>query len=231
MNKKTSMSIHKVLSEIKKKSIAIPHIPITTSTNEKPFTILIEGNIGSGKTTFIQNLKKLNKDVEIYTEPINQWKNLNSSNPLRIMYENPNRWSLTFQFLVQLTMLEIHKKNTHQPIKIMERSLYSGHYCFVNNFHTTGQINMLEYEILTKWFNFLQKHEKFNLSADLIIYLKTDPEIAFNRIKKRGTNEDLLINMKYIKNLHEMHEDWLIRKKYPIPAPVAVIDANYSNKK
>ena len=32
--------------------------------------------------------------------------------------------------------------------------------------------------------------------------------------------------MEYLKDLHDLHEDWLIKKKYPLAAPVVVIDAD-----
>ena len=30
----------------------------------------------------------------------------------------------------------------------------------------------------------------------------------------------------FLKDLHSRHEDWLIHGKYPIPAPVVVLDGN-----
>jgi hypothetical protein len=32
--------------------------------------------------------------------------------------------------------------------------------------------------------------------------------------------------MSFLKDLHSHHEDWLIHGKYPIPAPVVVLDGN-----
>nr|CAD7568877.1 unnamed protein product [Timema californicum] len=44
---------------------------------------------------------------------------------LGLMYEDPKRWSLTFQTYVQLTMLDLHTRHTAQPTKLMERSIFS----------------------------------------------------------------------------------------------------------
>ena len=32
--------------------------------------------------------------------------------------------------------------------------------------------------------------------------------------------------MSYVNELHDLHEDWLTNAKFPLPAPVVVIDAN-----
>ena len=52
-----------------------------------------------------------------------------------MMYKDPHRWSLTFQTYVQLTMLQAHTKPHTTPVRLMERSIYSAKYCFVENLH------------------------------------------------------------------------------------------------
>ena len=56
------------------------------------------------------------------------------------MYDDPQRWSLTFQTYVQLTMMELHERKTVDPkaVKMMERSIYSAKYCFVENLRING---------------------------------------------------------------------------------------------
>jgi hypothetical protein len=44
------------------------------------------------------------------------------------MYKDPVKWSLCFQSYVQLTMLDLHTKPVTQPIKLMERSIFSAKY-------------------------------------------------------------------------------------------------------
>ena len=41
-------------------------------------------------------------------EPVKKWRDVRGHNALAKMYEDPTRWSLTFQTYVQLTMLETH---------------------------------------------------------------------------------------------------------------------------
>ena len=64
----------------------------------RPFTVLVEGNIGSGKTTYLQHFSgsRHQDKVEVVMEPVEKWRNLNSHNLLQMMYEDPSRsWSLS----------------------------------------------------------------------------------------------------------------------------------------
>lgn len=70
------------------------------------------------------------------------------------MYENPARWGITFQTYVQLTMLKLHQAPQvtfafanvglfsssllafqAAPVKMIERSIFSAKYCFVENLY------------------------------------------------------------------------------------------------
>lgn len=47
----------------------------------RPFTVIVEGNVGSGKTTFLNHFNKYNY-VGICAEPIEMWRNCNGYNLL-----------------------------------------------------------------------------------------------------------------------------------------------------
>ena len=88
-----------------------------------------------------------NINLKILTEPVNKWKNLEGNNLLELMYQDPKKWAFSFHSYVQLTMLENHidfgninesvddveNLKSKYNINIMERSLYSAKYCFVEN--------------------------------------------------------------------------------------------------
>lgn len=56
-------------------------IPRISSPRKPPFTVFIEGNIGAGKTTFLNHFKKY-EDVCLYTEPVEKWRNVQGYNLL-----------------------------------------------------------------------------------------------------------------------------------------------------
>ena len=82
------------------------------------------------------------------------------------MYKDPVKWSFCFQSYVQLTMLDLHTKPTQQAVKLMERSIFSAKYCFVNNLRDQGLLADVEYTVLDEWFSFIR--ESVPIKVDLI---------------------------------------------------------------
>ncbi|CAB3987458.1 thymidine kinase 2, mitochondrial-like, partial [Paramuricea clavata] len=190
----------------------------------KPVKVSIEGNIGSGKTTLLEYFNK-HSHVEVITEPVDKWQNVGDGNTLALFYEDPSRWSYLFQSYVLLTMLEVHKRKQNRPVTLMERSVYSAGYCFVENLYKSGNMSSIEYGVYRKWFDWVIREEKPHV--DLIVYLRTDPKECYERIKKRSRKEETDIPMSLITSIHQHYEDWLINKtKFEIPAPVLVLDGN-----
>lgn len=192
--------------------------------NTKPFTVFVEGNIGSGKTTYLEHFRKF-EDVTLLTEPVEEWRNLKGWNLLDLMYKDPTKWAMTFQAYVSLTMLEMHCRRTPTPVKLMERSLYSAKYCFVEHMKNSGTMHPAQYAVLDEWFNFI--HHNIPIEADLIVYLKTTPSVVYERIKRRARSEEQCVPLQYLEDLHQLHENWLVHRTHAeCPAPVLVLDAD-----
>lgn len=62
---------------------AIPRLASPNGKAKAPFTVFIEGNIGAGKTTFLNHFKKYD-DVCLFTEPVEKWRNVEGHNLLVI---------------------------------------------------------------------------------------------------------------------------------------------------
>ncbi|XP_060553518.1 thymidine kinase 2, mitochondrial-like isoform X2 [Ruditapes philippinarum] len=189
------------------------------------FTVCVEGNIASGKTRLLEYFKKFSPIVEVLEEPTQKWRNIEGHNALAKMYEDPGRWGAVFQSYSQLTMTQLHTKPHTCPVKIMERSLHSGRYCFIENLHKSKVMPDLDYVVLTQWFDWLTKSH--DIKVDLIVYLRTRPEVVLERVKSRLRPEEQCIPLKYLEDLHNLHEEWLINNASILsPAPVLVLDAN-----
>lgn len=196
-------------------------------------------------------LKQSNVNLKIIPEPVHLWRNLNGNNLLDLMYNDPEKWSFPFHSYVQLTMLQNHLEllNTgvnenadnsenfinkdELNISIMERSLFSARYCFVENLFNSGLIQKAQYEILDKWFNWMTDSHDCNL--DIIFYLRTNPEVCLNRLYKRGRPEETQsVSLEYLQKIHDLHETWLsssinnAQSKYYRPPSIIVIDGDQS---
>lgn len=187
-------------------------------------TIIVEGNIGAGKTTFLNYMAR-NGNVQIFPEAIEKWTNLNGINLLECMYENPAKWSYTFQSYALLTHLENHLSIFEKDIKLMERSIYSTRYCFCEAFLLEQNMEKASYEVLVKWFKYAEK--LIQNQIDLFIYLRTTPEVVYDRIQKRNRSEEKTVPFDYILRLHNLYEAWLIDKQTTQnKIPVFILDAN-----
>lgn len=78
--------------------------------------------------------------------------------------------------------------------------------------------------ILDEWFNFILTN--FDPKLNLIVYLQTDPEILFQRIKSRNRKEEKNISKEYLQLLHALYENWFMNKNFPIPAKILIINGN-----
>lgn len=175
--------------------------------NSKKKTILVEGNIGAGKTTFLQHMARYT-NIQVVLEPMEKWTNCNGINLLQRMYEDPKKWSYTFQSYTMLTQFENHiSVGDEKDIKFIERSVYSGRYCFAEALHMDGLIETESFQVYLKWFEFVENCIRNR--TNLIVYLRTSPELAYDRIKKRQRLEEETIPFQYINRLHELHETWL----------------------
>lgn len=47
-----------------------------------------------------------------------------------------------------------------------------------------------EFSVLCEWYDFLCKSPELDLNVDLIVYLRTSPEVVFERVKRRARSEE-----------------------------------------
>ena len=178
--------------------------------------ISIEGNIGTGKTTLINILKKkfTNKSSVIFVEePLQQWLNLidsDGSNILGKFYGDQARWSYSFQMHAFITRSkDILSQNTEDNVVIIERSVLTDCNVFATLLHKSGKISELEWKLYNEWFLWLTGH--FNkVKPDKYIYLKADPEVSFNRMVKRTRDEETNIPREYLEQVSDKHDKWLL---------------------
>lgn len=80
----------------------------------------------------------------------------------------------------------------------------------------------IEFAILAKWFQYLECEPRTLL--DLIVYLRTSPDVALNRIKTRNRIEETGITRDQIRNIHNKYETWILSGASGFK--FVVIDAN-----
>uniref|UniRef100_A0A0K2U2U3 Thymidine kinaselike [Acyrthosiphon pisum] n=1 Tax=Lepeophtheirus salmonis TaxID=72036 RepID=A0A0K2U2U3_LEPSM len=109
-----------------------------------PFIVAVEGNIGSGKSTMLKFFQS--KDVIIDPEPVDSWRNVAGENLLNNMYKDPPRCSFTFQSYVQLTRLKLLEEHGNEKVKIIERSIQSNNFVFLETAKKRKTLSDVELE-------------------------------------------------------------------------------------
>lgn len=159
-------------------------------------------------------------------EPLEQWKNLNNSNLLQLLYENPEMWAFPFQIFAMLTMIENHTKLISNNIEIMERSIFSAKYCFLEAQNQIKNIDNVKCEILKRWHYFIET--QIQIEINLTIYIRTTANISFDRIKSRNRPEESSIQLSYLNLLEGLHDNWLIENQHQYSVPVIILNGNRS---
>lgn len=189
--------------------------------------ISVEGSIGSGKSTLLRRLKSIlieTNNIIFLQEPIDEWESIKDKNGITILqkfYENQEKYSFAFQMMAYISRLNLLKKAIEEnPKKIIitERCLNTDRYVFAKMLYDSGKIEDIEYSIYLKWFDHFADMQK----TQKVIYLKTKPEVCFERISKRNRDGESNIPLDYLENCHNYHEEMIKN----INDEVLVIDSN-----
>lgn len=225
-----------------KQSFSCPRCMSSTASSKDGKTrvkrVSIEGNIAVGKSTFARLLKSACPDWEVVAEPVSKWQNIESgtsqgadaspqttvSNLLEMMYQDPQRWSYTFQTYSCMSRLrtQLQPPPAHlissegTPVQVYERSVYSDRYIFALNMFELGCINATEWAVYQDWHSLLVEQFGHQVELEGIIYLRAQPEKCMERLEHRGRAEEKGVKLDYLNKLHIQHERWLVEKSTEI---------------
>ena len=177
-----------------------------------PKIYFVEGNIGTGKSTFLSMIEKTYGDkYQVIYEPVDVWTNFKDSsgkNILQYFYEDPKRFAYTFQNTAFVSRVEkLQEIDTSKDAIFIERSIWSDKNIFAKNCFESGMMSEIEYMLYEKWFSWLEKN--LSIGDYEFIYLRCAPETSFERMKKRSRSEETGVSLEYITQIHNQHEIWM----------------------
>lgn len=155
--------------------------------------ITFDGNIGCCKTSILNYFHK-NYKTAIDVEPIESWTNY-----LKNMYDT-DKSTYNFQIKVWIDRCWIQEKSN--VIVMMERSPYFIRNVFVEKALEDKTISKEEYHNINK----LHDTTDDLWQPNAFIYLRSNPENCFARIKKRNRESEKNIKLEYVERIHELHE-------------------------
>lgn len=189
-----------------------------------PIIISIEGNIGTGKSTILENLEQhlhansQHGEIIFLKEPVDIWESIKDEQGHTVLekfYGDQRRYAFTFQvmaYISRLTMLKrAIKENPDCKVIIIERSLSADKNIFMQMLHDDGKADKMEYDIYNKWYS--EFIDEYRVNA--MIYLDTAPTICAERINKRHRNGEGGIPVSYLERCRDYHTKWLVDTAVP----------------
>jgi len=179
--------------------------------------VSIEGNIGVGKSTFVEKVLRVNwENCEIVPEPIDLWNQITDSdgkNILHTFYSDIKRYAYSFQNVACITrMMKMEETFRNSPNKyiFLDRSLATDANVFEKMLYDSGMMTEQEHKMYMLWYDFYWKYVRDrSLNKSIHIYLKCDTNVCLERIQKRGRTEEKGITIDYLNDLNKYHDEWL----------------------
>ena len=182
----------------------------------------VEGNIGAGKTTFLERLRVLWPEAIVVLEPVGTWMSIKEKDGTSLLdhfYADKKRWSYTFQTAAFLTrildterILESSPETERPRIVITERSVLTDRHVFAAMLHKNGDMTDMEYDLYLRWYD----RYASNMPIRGILHLATSPTLSMERIGTRGRDAEASIPKAYLEDLDSQHRLWLSQTPLPV---------------
>lgn len=178
--------------------------------------VAIDANIGAGKSTVLEAIQKAYPDVAVYQEELEAWNDL-----LTLFYANKSRWAFALQMRILLEYLKAGSTTTTtKKTVITERCLHSSRYVFAQTLYGEGALSEKEWHVYKEYYDCFDD----KAVPDVLIYIKTDPETCWDRVRKRARPSEETITLDYLKKLNFQYDTMV---KY-FPGTVHVVDGSGS---
>jgi deoxyadenosine/deoxycytidine kinase len=176
-------------------------------------SIVIDGNIGSGKTTVIRSLCNEYNCIE---EPVNEWAPY-----LQEFYKDMKGKSLLFQMKV----LQHHMKNNKCDINyILERSPLSCIHIFGQKLKDDQYLSKLDIDLM------VDMNKDFGWYPQNVIYINTPPKVCYDRIHERS-RENEIIPYDYLQSISNLYDELYLNKSMNINIPnIYIVDGTQSKE-
>ena len=192
--------------------------------------VTVEGAVAVGKKTLLPKLHSViashNIDIDLVLEPVEKWVKWEGKNEnwnlLDMMYKDPKRYAATLQMAAAISKIQL-LQDAAKPCRLVERTLLCQEKVFIPLLVENGFLMELEQSLLAHFFTMVKN--KDGVVADVIVYLRTSPEIALTRIQKHNRQGEEDLSLDYLTKLHSYYDTWLLGEKN-----VVVVNAdNFDN--
>eukprot|EP00798_Chlamydomonas_sp_ICE-L_P019692 gene19692-26382_t len=200
-----------------------------------PIIIPIDAGIAVGKTTLLARIKEQVASVDfgrpcvVEFEPVDKWMQTkpagHEESLFEMYYKDKQKYGFTFQMLALQTrfqrLKEVMDANPNSII-ICERSPLTDREIFARMLCVHGIISPYEFQIYDAWYDFVMGILRPCIKG--IVYLRANPDVCAGRLAKRNRLGEDMIDIAYLKKLHDRHDMWLLGTS--LGFPVLVVNGN-----
>lgn len=193
----------------------------------------IIGNIGVGKSTFVENLQKpelaniLLSGLPNRTkdEKIHAFREEFDPVVLDAFYQDPS----TTAFMAQIEFLNGRLRRQEKieqasGIVLEDRTIFEDYHVFGKAQKILGHMSEEEFRAYQRSYNLLTEHID---QPDLVIYLRAETDVLLERIHARARDSEKLVSHNYLDLLNKLYEDFVHKH---LRCPVLIIESNREEK-
>lgn len=171
--------------------------------------ISVDGNIGSGKSTLIEQLDgfikflNLTHQISVYPEDVENWK---KEGWLEQYYSDMSRFGFGWQTRVLMSISKLFKTDEYPKkiTNIVERNAETAHQVFITDMVKNNFLTEIEAITLRQLSDML-----IDWMPDVVIYIDTNPELCLQRIGRRSRSGEEGIKIELLQSLHENHQHYI----------------------
>lgn len=177
--------------------------------------LVIEGNIGAGKTTLAKKIAE-DQNAKIILERF-------AENPfLPKFYENPERFSFPLELSFLADRYHQLKEELSAP-DLFHPMIVADYYFMKSLIFSRKTLSNDEYNLYKQLFEIIHKSLP---KPDLFVYLSMSTDRLINQIKQRGREYEQKITAEYLDGIHSSYMEFIKQQPH---LPTLIIDANNIN--
>ena len=196
---------------------------VFSRTSPLPRIIALEGNIGAGKTTLFEALKRrLASDdgrVVFMEEPVHLWQSVADADGETVLskfYRDPHKYAFSFQIMAYSTRLgmlrQLIRDHPDCEVIICERSLEADRNIFAKMLHDSGSMESVEFQI----YELLYHETAHDFPLNAVVYVDSDPETCLSRIGQRAREGESAIPLDYLQQCRDYYDKWILSSEIPL---------------
>lgn len=203
--------------------------------------VVVDGDIGAGKSTFCLRLGAcpavveavLGKGRKLVTvvECLAEWQGMGL---FGLMCESPNEWSNPFQHVAMVSRVSrwsaVAKEHANDPTVclLLERSPQADRFVFTHVLTQRKSITTKQAADHGKWYDYMWDKRPHDIQR--VGVLTCDFDVIKQRIEDRERAEEKKYDKEYLRQLHERYQSVITTDEWPLRDVTVALDATRNFK-